>query len=104
MFTKKETHFVVLNDLDKARAALQEALGKAERDEAPGLRRALEIVDGIGAGGDPRVRWAREVLAGQGIDPRAREVHAVKALREALPGLSLVAAVDLVRQCQAAAA
>ncbi|MFE0515961.1 hypothetical protein [Streptomyces sp. NPDC058964] len=104
MFSKKETHFVVLNDLDEARAALQEALRQAGDDgSAPGLRRALEIADGIGGGEDPRVRWARQVLDGEGIDPRAREVHAVKALRQALPGLSLVAAVHLVRQCQAPA-
>ncbi|MFJ3231550.1 hypothetical protein [Streptomyces sp. NPDC086787] len=103
MFTKKETHIVVLNELDRARVALQEALHGAEgTPDAPGLRRALEIVDGIGAGEDPQVRWVREVLTGRNIDPRESEIHAIKALREAQPGLSLIAAVDLVRRCRTA--
>ncbi|MEV0180520.1 hypothetical protein AB0I54_14665 [Streptomyces sp. NPDC050625] len=102
MFSKKETHFVVLNDLDEARAAIQRALDDAiGSDTAAGLRRALEIVDGIG-GGDPRVRWAAQVLAEAELDAREQEIKAVKALREALPGLSLAAAVDLLKQTQAA--
>lgn len=103
MFSKKETHMVVLNDLDEARAAIQRALNDATgSDTAAGLRRALEIVDGIGDGRDPRVRWAAQVLAEAELDPREQEVKAVKALREALPGLSLIAAVDLLKQTQAA--
>lgn len=101
MFTRKQTHLVVLNDLDKAHTALQEALETAGHEEAPGLRRALDIVESIAATGDPRLCWAREVLAAKGIDPREKEVHAVKALREEVPGMQLVAAVQLVRECQA---
>ncbi|MET8448619.1 hypothetical protein [Streptomyces sp. NPDC005209] len=103
MFTKKETHLVVLNDFDDARTALSEALREADRETEPGLRRALEIVDGIGAGTDPRERWARQVLAEAGVDAREKEILAIKTLREALPGLGLVAAVDLVRKLQAKA-
>jgi hypothetical protein len=103
MFTTKEAHLVVLNDLDEARAALREALEAADGETAPGLRLALEIADGIGGGVDPRVRWAGQVLAEEQLDPKKQEVRAVRALRVALPGLSLVAAVDLVRRCQAAA-
>ncbi|GHI06108.1 hypothetical protein AQI88_28590 [Streptomyces cellostaticus] len=103
MFSKKEAHLVVLNDLDEARAALQEALRGAEGEEtAAGLRRALDIVDGIGDGLDPRVRWAQQALAEAKLDPKAQEVASVKALRDALPGLSLVTAVELVRKAQAA--
>jgi hypothetical protein len=103
VFSKKETHFVVLNDLDEARAAIQRALNDAiGSDTAAGLRRALEIVDGIGDGRDPRVRWAAQVLAEAELDAGEQEIKAVKALREALPGLSLAAAVDLLKQTQAA--
>ncbi|MGW7403302.1 hypothetical protein ACWGI9_06140 [Streptomyces sp. NPDC054833] len=103
MFSKKETHFVVLNDLDEARAAIQRALNDAiGSDTAAGLRQALEIVDGIGDGRDPRVRWAAQVLAEAKLDVREQEIKAVKALREALPGLSLAAAVDLLKQTRAA--
>ncbi|MDX3690071.1 hypothetical protein PV726_06905 [Streptomyces europaeiscabiei] len=44
------------------------------------------------------MRWVVKVLAEQGIDPRTNEVAAVKALRAALPGLSLVAATALARE------
>ncbi|MFI5687300.1 hypothetical protein [Streptomyces sp. NPDC051636] len=101
MFGKREAHLVVLNDLDEARAALRKALDDADAETAPGLRRALEMADGIGAGEDPRVRWTRQVLAEARLDPKEQEIAAIRAVRGALPGLSLVAAVDLVRRCQA---
>ncbi|MDX2528525.1 hypothetical protein ACSCB1_39690 [Streptomyces europaeiscabiei] len=69
---------------------LLDDLGAIERDRG--------MADPGFTGSDPRVRWVVKVLAEQGIDPRTNEVAAVKALRAALPGLSLVAATALARE------
>ncbi|MFJ5557817.1 hypothetical protein ACIQCD_10415 [Streptomyces sp. NPDC093250] len=99
MFGSKETHLVALSDLDEAREAVRQALADASDADAPGLRVALGILDGFTAS-DPRVRWVGKVLGEQGINPRTHEVAAIKALRDALPGLSLVAATALAREAK----
>jgi hypothetical protein len=98
MLTKRETHLIALNDLDAAREAVENALDGASSDERPGLQRALEIIDAVSTREDPRRRWTRNVLDEAGIDVHAQEVHAVKAVRERLPGLSLSGAVGLVNE------
>jgi ribosomal protein L7/L12 len=98
---KKEAHLVALSDLDEAREAVRQALAGASAAEEPGLRAALGILDGF-AGSDPRVRWVAQVLGQQGIDPRTHEVAAIKALRDALPGLGLASAAELVREAKQA--
>ncbi|MFD0279041.1 hypothetical protein ACFVHB_34750 [Kitasatospora sp. NPDC127111] len=98
MFSSKEAHFIVLHDLDEAREALERELAQAEPALAPGLRRAREILAATARGGDePKYRWARQALDAAGVDPRAEELKAIRALRQALPGLGLAAAVDLVK-------
>ncbi|RKT85164.1 hypothetical protein SAMN05421805_10889 [Saccharopolyspora antimicrobica] len=102
MFGKKhEAHVIVLNDLDDGREAVRRALESASAEEVPGLQRALRILDESASAEDPKIRWTREVLAKAGIDPLEREVHAVREVRKELPGLSLVAAVDMVRALNA---
>ncbi|GAA1105948.1 hypothetical protein [Nocardiopsis composta] len=91
---------IVLRDIDPALEALREALNDADPEERPGLRRALAILEEAAGAEDPRLRWTRQVLADAGIDPREKEGHAVKAVRQALPGLTLKQAVDLVKQAQ----
>ncbi|WP_328872378.1 hypothetical protein OHT76_20965 [Streptomyces sp. NBC_00287] len=98
---KKEAHLIALSDLDEAREAVRQALAGASAVEEPGLRAALGILDGFG-GSDPRVRWVVRVLGEQGIDPRTHEVAAIKAVREALPGLGLAPAAALVKDAKQA--
>lgn len=45
---------------------------------------------------DRGVSWAREVLADAGIDPETQQLQAIRALRRAERGLSLVGARYLV--------
>lgn len=98
MFGKTETHVVVLSDLEDAREAIRRAADGADPEEAPGLRRALELIDEVASAGvDPRARWVRGVLDAAGVDADAEEVRAVRAVRNKLPGLSLSGAVELVR-------
>jgi hypothetical protein len=70
----------------------------------PGLEAALGILTGyrddelrrrwvLGAG-----CWVLRILGDASVDPRTHEVRAVKALRDAVPGLSLTAAVAFVRE------
>jgi NADH dehydrogenase FAD-containing subunit len=85
-------------NLEVLRAALRAALDTADEEERPGLRRAVDIVEGFVAGAGPAgVEWARKVLELAGIDPRTAEVRAVKELRTARPGLGLKEAVALVK-------
>ncbi|MFD8738252.1 hypothetical protein ACFV06_25530 [Streptomyces sp. NPDC059618] len=103
MFGKKEVHLIALSDLDDARDAVRRAQADAPAEEAAGLRRAARILDELAErGGEPRVRWARGVLERDGVDPVTHEVAAVRALRQELPGLSLVAAVELAREAKPA--
>lgn len=94
MFGSKETHLVAVDDLTEAKDAVRQALAGASAAEEPGLRAALAILEGIA--GDPQQRWVARVLDRRGIDARDHEVAAIKALRDELPGLSLVAATQLV--------
>ncbi|MEU9138756.1 hypothetical protein AB0D33_22830 [Streptomyces sp. NPDC048404] len=101
MFNKKEAHLIALSDLGDARDAVSRALSDAPADEAPGLRRAARILDELAERGEePRVRWARGILERDGVDPVTHEVAAVRALRQELPGLSLLAATQLAREAK----
>ncbi|WP_017592093.1 hypothetical protein [Nocardiopsis potens] len=100
MFRRPQANLIVLRDIDSAVEALREALAAADPAEEPGLLRALAILEQE-TDPDPRLRWTRQVLADAGIDPREKKVHAVKAVRDALPGLSLQQAVDLVEKAAA---
>ncbi|MFD7920657.1 hypothetical protein ACFV3R_15710 [Streptomyces sp. NPDC059740] len=88
----------VLRDLEIVRSRLESALAEADPELAPGLRYALDVVTELDdERTDLRTEWARGVLETEGVDPRAHEVRAVKALRDARPGLSLRDAVEMVK-------
>ncbi|MCA6094479.1 hypothetical protein LE181_20195 [Streptomyces sp. SCA3-4] len=91
---------IVLRDSQAVADAIREALAGASAEERPGLVRAAELVALHAARPEREVRaeWTRGVLAASGFDPRTQELHAIRALRKAEPGLSLKAAVLLVRE------
>ncbi|MFW5416090.1 hypothetical protein J0910_05650 [Nocardiopsis sp. CNT-189] len=99
MFRRPQANLIVLRDIDSAVEALRGALDGADPAERPGLLRALAILEQE-TDADPRIRWTRQVLADAGVDPREKEVQAVKAVRDALPGLTLQQAVDLVKRAK----
>ncbi|MCC3773953.1 hypothetical protein [Streptomyces sp. UNOB3_S3] len=96
---------VVLRDSRAVADAVRAALETADEAERPGLERAAELIALHAARPEREVRaeWARGVLAAAGVDAREQEVHAVRALRRAEPGLSLKSAVRLVREAAGAA-
>ncbi|MFD0375083.1 hypothetical protein [Streptomyces sp. NPDC127112] len=90
-------NLVVLHDLDPARAAIEEAAATADASEAPGLRRALSLLDAHRhSDTDVKVRWARQYLEEAGVPAGDTSARTVKALRQAVPGLGLGEAVALV--------
>ncbi|MBA0053566.1 hypothetical protein E0L36_22610 [Streptomyces sp. AJS327] len=101
MFAKKEAHLIPLNDLDDARDAVRAALAEASEEEAPGLRRAVEILESFEAQ-DPQVRWTLETLEQANVDVVKQEVHAIAAVRKALPGVGLATAKELVMDAKQA--
>jgi hypothetical protein len=91
-------NLVVLHDVDTVRAAVEQALAHADEAERPGLRRALTIIDEARADdGDLKVRWARRYLADAGVPAGDTGTGAIRALRQAVPGLGLAEAVELVQ-------
>lgn len=86
-------------DLEPIRNAIQDALNNADEAERPGLRRALDIVDEfVSTDRSPATEeWARKALAVAGVDPKAKEIKAVQALRAARPSLGIKEATALVR-------
>lgn len=93
---------LVLRDSDAAAEAIREALAGASAEERPGLERAAAIIAEYGSRPEAaaRVEWVRGVLAAAGVDPVTHEVRAVKAVRDAERGLSLLAAVELVKEAK----
>ncbi|MFF4157448.1 hypothetical protein [Streptomyces sp. NPDC001678] len=96
---------VVLRDSQALADAVREALETASDAERPGLERAAGLIALHAARPEREIRaeWARGILEAAGVDPREQEVHAVRALRRAERGLSLKAAVLLVREAAEAA-
>ncbi|MFJ5675241.1 hypothetical protein [Streptomyces sp. NPDC093097] len=86
-------------DLEPVRSAIQDALNDANESEHPGLRRALDIVDEFASTDRSAAteEWARKALAVAGVDPKAKEIKAVQALRAARPSLGMKEATALVR-------
>lgn len=104
MFGKREqTQVVVVRDSQAVAEAVREALASAGPEERPGLERAAALLAERTARPDAEVRgeWARAVVTAAGFDPRTQELHAIRALRRAEPGLGLAAAVQLVREAAA---
>ncbi|MGW7357276.1 hypothetical protein ACWGI0_11765 [Streptomyces sp. NPDC054802] len=100
---KQEQSVIVVRDADGIEAAVRAALDGATPEERPGLARALEIVAEASAATyeEMQAQWVRQRLDAAGVRGPADSVPAIKALREAAPGLSLKSAVDLAKTAQA---
>lgn len=96
---KSELNVLVLRDADVILWSLRQALAEADESARPGLERALDLAEQAAAAHDDdlRARWVRERLAEAGYEGAPDSAPAVKALREAAPGLSLLAAVQLTK-------
>ncbi|MFG3101197.1 hypothetical protein ACGFZL_11860 [Streptomyces sp. NPDC048182] len=106
MFGRRSTpelHVLVLRDADTLAAVLRDALAEAPDDQRPGLERAAALVAEAAAVPDAslRARWVHQRLAAAGHEGPADSVRAVKALRQAEPGLSLLTAVQLTKEAAA---
>ncbi|MER8188650.1 hypothetical protein [Kitasatospora sp. NPDC094015] len=104
--SSKHSAVLSIRDADVVAAALARALEGAPAAERPGLERALAVVEATAAATEVQVRadWARSRLAAVGFAGDLDSVAAVKALRQAEPALSLLAAVQLQRDALAAPA
>lgn len=94
---KKQDLVLVIRDADVVAAALSRALAEAAPEERPGLERAAALVEStaVATDGRLRARWVRSRLGEVGFTGDLSSVAAVKALRQAEPRLSLLAAVQL---------
>jgi hypothetical protein len=102
-FNKKHTFVLTIRDSDVAAAALRQALAEAAPEERPGLARAVALVEAAAAAEETRLRarWVRSRLAAVGFQGDIASVAAVKALRQAEPKLSLLAAAQLQQEAAA---
>ncbi|GAA3506760.1 hypothetical protein GCM10019016_138750 [Streptomyces prasinosporus] len=98
-----EPNVLVLRDADVVAREIRRALAEATPGQRPGLERAAALVEQAAAASDAelRARWVHERLAAAGHRGPADSVRAVKALREAAPGLSLLSAVRLTKDAAA---
>lgn len=103
---KQDIAVIVVREADGITAALRQALDGASVKERPGLERALELATEAAGSpdGELRGRWAERRIRNGGHQGALDAVAAVKALRTAVPGLSLRQAVYLSREAAAAAA
>lgn len=100
---KKHNFVLLVRDADVVGAALRQALTEASPEERPGLERAVALVESTAAATETqlRARWVRSRLAEVGFTGDITSVAAVRALREAEPKLSLLAAVQLQKEAVA---
>ncbi|GGX67671.1 hypothetical protein [Streptomyces minutiscleroticus] len=101
--TETESDVLVLREADVIAASVRRALAEAGPEERPGLERAVALVAEAAGASDAelRARWTRDRLAAAGVEGPYDSVPAVKALREAVPGLSLLQAVRLTKEAEA---
>ncbi|MFJ6662536.1 MULTISPECIES: hypothetical protein [unclassified Streptomyces] len=97
---RKHDHLLVIRDAEVVASALREALAQASPEERPGLERAVALVESAAGATEGKLRadWTRARLAAVGFTGDLSSVAAVKALRQAEPGLSLLAAVQLQKE------
>ncbi|MEV5199784.1 hypothetical protein [Streptomyces sp. NPDC053720] len=100
---KQNPAVVVVRDAETIGAALRQALETAGAEERPGLERALAVVADAAGASDAELRgsWAGRRIRAAGHQGPLDAVAAVKALREAEPGLSLLQAVQLSKEAAA---
>ncbi|MFD3485029.1 MULTISPECIES: hypothetical protein [unclassified Streptomyces] len=105
LFGQKQQEFSVLvvRDADEVAEAVDRALKTADPEERPGLERAAALLAAAKEVTDSEIRgsWARRQIADAGVEGRPDSVKAVKALRDAQPGLSLLQAVRLSQEAAA---
>lgn len=105
LFGQKKQEFAVLvvRDADEVAEAVDRALETAGPEERPGLERAAALLAAAqdATDGELRGSWARRQITEAGVEGPADSVRAVKALREAEPGLSLLQAVRLSKEAAA---
>ncbi|MFI5802712.1 hypothetical protein [Streptomyces sp. NPDC051561] len=101
--SRPETLLVALSDRPELLDVLRTALATADDAERPGLERAVALVEAAPAPAPAELRghWARERIEAAGTEVKADSVVAVRALRKAEPGLSLVQAVALTKEAAA---
>ncbi|MFI5977655.1 hypothetical protein [Streptomyces sp. NPDC051452] len=100
---RKSDVVLALRDADVVAAALRQALAEAPPQERPGLERAAALVESTAAATEDqlRARWVHARLAAVGFTGDIASVAAVRALRQAEPRLSLLAAVQLQKDAVA---
>ncbi|TXS05930.1 hypothetical protein EAO73_07500 [Streptomyces sp. col6] len=100
---KKDMAVIVVRDADAVVAALRDELARATDEVRPGLERALALAEARTGAADAelRGRWAARRITAGGYQGPLDSVAAVKALRQAEPGLSLRQAVQLSREAAA---
>ncbi|MFJ8149864.1 hypothetical protein ACIQ8D_07360 [Streptomyces sp. NPDC096094] len=98
-----ELNVLVLRDADVIAHGVRQALAEATPEQRPGLEHAAALVERAAAASDAelRARWVHERFAMAGYQGPADSVQAVKVLREAAPGLSLLSAVQLTKDAAA---
>ncbi|MEV1046981.1 hypothetical protein [Streptomyces sp. NPDC049916] len=91
---------LVIRDAPDVVTALRSALESAAEAERPGLERALVLAEEAAARPDGELRgdWVRQRLAAAGHEGPADSVEAIKVLRQAEPGLSLLQAVTYAKE------
>lgn len=94
---------LVVRDAPDVVAALRRALETATDAERPGLERALVLAEESAGLPDAelRGRWVRRRLAAAGHEGPADSVEAIKILRQAEPGLTLLQAVTYAKEAAA---
>ncbi|ROV64775.1 hypothetical protein [Streptomyces globisporus] len=97
---------LVIRDAPDVVAGLRRALETAPDAERPGLERALALAEESAARPDAelRGRWVRRRLDAAGHEGPADSVEAIKILRQAEPGLTLLQAVTYAKEAAAAEA
>ena len=100
---KRELTVLVVRDADGILDAVRAALSTATPEERPGLERAAAIIAEASeaSAAELRGRWVRQQLDAAGIEGPAYSIPALKALRQAQPGLSLLAAVEFAKEADA---
>ncbi|WP_443043031.1 hypothetical protein [Streptomyces sp. NBC_00370] len=98
--SRKHNVVPVIRNADVVATALRQALAEASPEERPGLERAAALVESTAAATESqlRARWVRSQLGAVGFTGDIASVAAVKALRQAEPKLSLLAAVQLQKE------
>ncbi|MFE3514986.1 hypothetical protein [Streptomyces sp. NPDC059166] len=102
---KQDMAVLVLRDTPEIVGLLGRALDTAPAAERPGLERALAIAVEAASVSDAEIRgrWVRQRLAAVGHKGQVDSVAAIKALRQAEPGLSLRQAAAYAREAAVSA-